>query len=137
MGVADEVLEGSAKADGTVKSHLQSSQKRVRLQSADSPSPWCSRWPLFASAQEMQVVTHWNHLVEADLDPRQLMTAVALEHPVALRLAAPFVVVRASFFYTSLQMDEGLPCSIVTASLQQMSNHWPAEIDLGDRTGVI
>jgi hypothetical protein len=46
MGVADEVLEGSAKADGTVKSHLQSSQKCVRLQSVDSPSPWCSRWRL-------------------------------------------------------------------------------------------
>ena len=65
MGVADEVLEGSAKADGTVKSHLQLSQKCVRLQLADSPSPWCSRWPLFASAQEMQVVIHWDHLVEA------------------------------------------------------------------------
>ena len=31
--------------------------------------------------------------MEANVDPRQLMTAVALEHPVALRLAAPFVVV--------------------------------------------
>jgi len=102
MGVADEVLEGSAKADGTVKSHLQSNQKHVRLQLADSPSPWCSRWPLFTSAQEMQVVIHWDHLVEVDLDPRQLMTAVALEHPVALRLAVPFNVVCASFFYTSL-----------------------------------
>jgi hypothetical protein len=102
MGVADEVLEGSAKADGTVKSHLQSSQKHVCLQLADSQSPWCSHWPLFASAQEMQVVIHWDHLVEADLDLRQLMTAVALEHPVALRLAVPFIVVRVSFFYTSL-----------------------------------